>query len=323
MNLSDSDASSLASSELFDAPKGPPLAKPLLQAALRAREEAERNQQARTGDPSKGDHLAALNQPLNLSDSDDSSLASSELFDAPKGPPPPKPLLQAALRAREEAERNQQARTGDPCKGDHLAKLNQPLNLSDSDDSSLASSELFDAPKGPPPAKPLLQAAIRAREEAERNQQARTGDPSKGDHLATLNQPSNLSDSDMSSLASSELFDAPKGPPPAKPLLQAAIRAREEAERNQQARTGDPSKGDHLATLNQPSNLSDSDDSSLASSELFDAPKGPPPPKPLLQAAIRAREQAERSAKARTGDPSKGDHLAALNQPMNLSDSDA
>ena len=45
----------------------------------------------------------------------------------------------------------------------HLKNMNQPIVEHESDDDSLGSGELFDAPKGPPPAKWLLAAAIKAR----------------------------------------------------------------------------------------------------------------------------------------------------------------
>jgi hypothetical protein len=51
--------------------------------------------------------------------------------------------------------------------------------------------------------------------------------------------------------------------------------------------------------MNQPSAiLEGEEESSLGSTEIFDAPKGPRPSRPLLAAAIKAREQAEHKALA-------------------------
>jgi hypothetical protein len=93
----------------------------------------------------------------------------------------------------------------------------------------LGSGELFDAPKGPSPAKQLLAAAsIKAKEQSDAAERAAKGDPNQGDHLSSLNQPRAEHESDGDSLGSGELFDAPKGPCPAKPPLTAAITAREQ-----------------------------------------------------------------------------------------------
>jgi hypothetical protein len=78
--------------------------------------------------------------------------------------------------------------------------------------------------------------------------------------------------------------------------------------------------GEHLEHLNQPKVEHDSDGYSLKSYQLFDPPKGPLPPKPLLAAAMKAREQAgklvsfplkgEKVAAARSSE-----HLESLDQP--------
>jgi hypothetical protein len=103
----------------------------------------------------------------------------------------------------------------------------------------------------------------------------------------------------MGSLGSGELFDAPKGPPPAKPILAAAIKASEQAKAAQaaQASTAESRTGAHLQDPNQLIIEHESDGDSLGSGELFDAPRGPRPAKPLPAAAIKAREQAEVAAK--------------------------
>jgi hypothetical protein len=96
------------------------------------------------------------------------------------------------------------------------------------------------------------------------------------------------------------LFDAPKGPPPAKRVLAAAFKAREQAEALQAARasTSQPSTGAHLMGMNQPTIKHESDGDSLGSVDLFDAPKEPPPAKRLLATVIKAREQADRDKSA-------------------------
>ena len=257
----DSDKDSLESDELFDASKGPPSAKPLLAAALKAREQAEAS------------HMQGINQPILDHDSDKDSLGSNELFDAPNGPPTTKPLLAAALKAREQAEAH------------HLKNTNQPIGRRESDTYSLAPNQLFDEPKGPSTAKPMLAAAIKAREQAEAY------------HLKGINQPKVEHESDSDSLESNELFDAPQALPQSKPLLAAALKARKQAEDEQKGIV-------HLEGMNQPVKHHASDADSLESSQLFDAPKGPPPARPLLAAAIKAREQAEAS------------HLKGISQPI-------
>ena len=62
------------------------------------------------------------------------------------------PLLAVALKAREQAE--QAVRSAmQPDYGDHLVNINQPKTEYENDGDLLGSKELFDAKKGPPPAK--------------------------------------------------------------------------------------------------------------------------------------------------------------------------
>ena len=71
-------------------------------------------------------------------------------------------MLAAALKAREQAEQAERlAMQLDS--GDHLVNINQPKTEYENDDDSIVSMELFDAPKGPPPAKMLLVTALKAR----------------------------------------------------------------------------------------------------------------------------------------------------------------
>lgn len=112
-------------------------------------------------------------------------------------------------------------------------------------------------------------------------------------HLKNINQPNDEHGSDGDSFGLGELFDAPEGPPPAKQLLAVAIKAREQSGVAEGAAKRDTNKGEHLSSLNQPRARRKRDGDSLGSGELFDAPKGPIPVKPLLMAAIKARKQSD------------------------------
>ncbi len=63
-------------------------------------------------------------------------------------------MLAAALKARARAETQRSAA--------HLSNVNQPQTIYEDDNESLESTDLFDAPTGPPPEKPLLAAALKA-----------------------------------------------------------------------------------------------------------------------------------------------------------------
>jgi hypothetical protein len=212
-----------------------------------------------------------VNQPKTIYDDDNESLGSTDVFDAPTGPPPEKPLLAAALKARAQAETQRSAA--------HLSKVNQPRTIYEDDDDSLGSTELFDAQTGPPPEKPLLAAALKARARAETQRSAA--------HLSNVNQPKTIYEDDDDSLGSTDLFDIPTGPPPEKPLLAAALKARAQAKTQRSAA--------HLSNANQPKTIYEDDNESIGSTDLFDAPTGPPSEKPLLAAALKARAQAEQS----------------------------
>ena len=293
----DDDSDSIASADLFDAPPAALMlpSKPLLSAALKAREEQEKSQSSMNA--SFGAHLAGLNQPKSHFDDDSDSIASADLFDAPPAALmlPSKPLLSAALKAREEQEKSQSSMNASF--GAHLAGLNQPKSHFDDDSDSIASADLFDAPPAALmlPSKPLLSAALKAREEQEKSQSSMNA--SFGAHLAGLNQPKSHFDDDSDSIASADLFDAPPAALmlPSKPLLSAALKAREEQEKSQSSMNA--SFGAHLAGLNQPKSHFDDDSDSIASADLFDAPPAALmlPSKPLLSAALKAREEQEKS----------------------------
>ena len=154
--------------------------------------------------------------------------------------------------------------------------------------------------------KRILQVDITAEQEkAEEERPSESGsdsaiDMGTGKHLRNLNQPIVEHENDGDSLGSGEVFDAPKeSTVEAKPLLAAAIKAREQAEAEAASNEAATKPGAHLTALNQPTLEHESDGDSLGSGELFDAPKEPTPDKPLLAAAIKAREQAEREASAK------------------------
>lgn len=273
--IPDDDTVSLGERDLFEEPSGPPPAKPLLAAARKAKAQAE---------ASAGSHLSEFNQPKTIPEDDSMSLGEQDIFDEPQGPPPRKPLLAAAHKAKKQS----QASTGL-----HLNNMNQPKTIPEDDVVSLGEHDLFDEPRGALPEKPLLAAAKKAKQQA---------DATKGSHLSTLHQPKTIQEDDMLSLGEQELFEEPRGPPPAKPLVAAAKKAKQQTE---------AASGSHLGQMNQPRSQVDDDAVSLGEKELFDEPRGPPPEKPLLAAALKAKKQQEGDA---------GMHLMKLHQPMNIED---
>jgi hypothetical protein len=74
--------------------------------------------------------------------------------------------------------------------------------------------------------------------------------------------------------------------------------------------TDEPMK--HLKNINQPKDEHGSDGDPLGAGELFDTPRGPPPAKRLLGAAIKAREQPDAAERAAKGDTNKGEHLSHM-----------
>jgi hypothetical protein len=232
------------------------------------------------------------------------SLGSNDLFDAPKGPPPAKPSLAAALKAKQKSEEEAAAKSSgvDPTSGNHSEDMNQPQIDYDEERDSLGSNDLFEAPKGPPPAKPLLAAALKAKQKSEEEVGATLSgvDPTSGNHWEDMNQPQTQYEDEGDSLGSNDLFEAPKGPPPAKPLLAAALKAKQKSEEEVRATSSgaDPISGDHLKDTNQPQTQYEDEGGSFGLYDLLDAPKGPPPAKTLLAAALKAGQKSKEACKA-------------------------
>jgi hypothetical protein len=83
----------------------------LLAAALKAKEQQQERGQGGTKGKSMGGrpipwHLRNVNQPSTIyeEDEEEASLVPVTVFDPPKPPPPEKPLLQAALKAKQERD---------------------------------------------------------------------------------------------------------------------------------------------------------------------------------------------------------------------------
>ncbi|CAJ1961689.1 unnamed protein product [Cylindrotheca closterium] len=347
------DEKSLESMNAFYSPKGVlTTSKPLLAASIKARKQADQLETKRN--VTLGEHLDGMNQPATIVEEDEESLDSMDVFDPPKRTlAKTKPLLAAAIKAREQAdqlEREESAKTTRTAKpGEHVDGMDQPQTIMEEDEECLESTDLFDSPKsGFAKSKPLLEATIKAREQAEKLERKEETEPGTlvngpqveeqratwsieetvyGFHLRDLNQPAMIAEDDEDSLGQMDLFDAPKsGLAKSKPLLAAAIKAREQVDKLTQEAQSKQSNvvsdteskepngkwsieetvyGFHLRDLNQPSMITEEDEDSLGSTDLFDAPKsGLAKSKPLLAAAIKAREQAdqlEREEKTKPG----------------------
>ncbi|CAJ1961691.1 unnamed protein product [Cylindrotheca closterium] len=403
--ITEEDEDSLGSTDLFDAPKsGLAKSKPLLAAAIKAREQAdqlEREQQTKPGklvnesqskEPSRkwsieetvyGFHLRDLNQPVVITEEDEDSLGSMDLFDAPKsGLAKSKPLLAAAIKAREQADQLEleEQTNRNATLGEHLHGMNQPSTIAEEDEDSLGSMDLFDAPKsGLANSKPLLAAAIKAREQADNFERAEPAKPMtiveedqesilESDSSSSSDSTSTTSDSpekDAQAAAGADLFEDANLSPSAEttqllPFIQLELAnvpqsaylmdadssvdsSGASGERKEEVNR-DVTLGEHLRHLNQPSMITEEDEDSLGSTDLFDAPKsGLAKSKPLLAAAIKAREQAdqlEREQQTKPGklvnesqskEPSRkwsieetvyGFHLRDLNQPVVITEED-
>jgi hypothetical protein len=194
------------------------------------------------------------------------SLAPSDVFDPWAQPRPEKPLLAAALKAKEAIARSDTKPTpsdlqvneeADVVGGleefpttvpDHLVGAHQPARRRTSDLDSLAPSDVFDPPAQPRPEKPLLAAALKAKQAMDRSDAKPTpsdlqadeevdvvGDLGEfltivPDHLVGSHQPARRHPSDLDSLAPSDVFDPWAQPRPEKPLLAAALKAKEAVE---------------------------------------------------------------------------------------------
>ena len=263
------------------------VSKPLLAAALKAKAEEDIPV-----------HLREIHQPQRTRSVDSLSLDNEEIFDQPPSTPPSaKPLLEAAQKAKlelsersevvitigslsdesseyEEVEevyvpehllvrlllmfdflrlsghyRDRQAHNcvllhnnSRPC----TQNLNQPQQTISEDGSSLDDDDLFDTStrKGPCPDRPLLSAALQAKEQQEMGINNPTDLQATNDttkqihrqydavvpaHLLTAHQPTTESSYEEYSIDEDELFDEPshQRPSPRKPLLAAALKARE------------------------------------------------------------------------------------------------
>jgi hypothetical protein len=246
-------------------------AKPLLTAALKAKHQAEAEH---------GDHLKNVNQPKTRYEDDNMSIDSECLFEMQDVGLPAKPLLAAALRARENSMYESFS-----VQGVHLNSLNQPLVVSE--EKSMDEDDLFVEEMSDAPANPLLRAAILAREQSKQEQYS-----VQAKHLNSLNQPKSIL-TEEKSIDEDELFNDPLELPPPKPLIAAAYKAREEQRSRLRQAGGNGSNTSHLQYINQPLVTNDEEDSaSLAASEIFDQPSTQSC-KPLLSAAHLAKRQQE------------------------------
>ncbi|KAG7369597.1 hypothetical protein IV203_027343 [Nitzschia inconspicua] len=305
------DSTSLDSKDLFDAPK-PVISKPLLTAALKAKGDSVTDLKYNSQEQNVGAHLEGLNQPDDISE-DSTSLDSKDLFDAPK-PVISKPLLTAALKAKGDSVTDLKYNSQEQNVGAHLEGLNQPDDISE-DSTSLDSKDLFDAPK-PVISKPLLTAALKAKGDSVTDLKYNSQEQDVGAHLEGLNQPDDISE-DSTSLDSKDLFDAPK-PVISKPLLTAALKAKGDSVTDLKYNSQEQNVGAHLEGLNQPDDISE-DSTSLDSKDLFDAPK-PVISKPLLTAALKAKEGSVTDLKYNSQEQNVGAHLEGLNQPDDISE---
>jgi hypothetical protein len=305
--IEENDNASLGSADLFEPPKGPPAKKPLLAAALKAKEQAEQTRGSGAEDTATDEpavHLINMHQPKAMDEDDDPSLGSADLFEPPKGPPAKKPLLAAALKAKEQAEQTRGSGAEDTATEEpaiHSMNMHQPKAIDEDDNASLGSADLFEPPKGPPAKKPLLAAALKAKEQAEQTrgsgaENRATEEPAV--HLINMHQPKTMDEDDNASLGSADVLEPHKGPPAKKPLLAAALKAKEQAEQTRGSGSKDTATDEpaaHLINMHQPKSIDEDDNASLGSADLFEAPKGPPGKKPLLAAALKAKQQGEQT----------------------------
>ncbi|KAG7369217.1 ankyrin repeat domain protein [Nitzschia inconspicua] len=277
------DNRSLDEDELFSDLKEVELpAKPLLTAAIKAKEQVDQQKYS-----VQGTHLEKVNQPKTKYEDDNRSLDEDELFlDVQETELPAKPLLTAALKTKEQVDQQKYS-----VQGTHLEKVNQPKTKYEDDNRSLDEDELFsDLKEVKLPAKPLLTAALKAKDQQKHFA-----------HLAKVNQPKTKYEDDNQSLDEDELFlDVHESELSAKPLLTAALRAKEQVDTQKYS-----VQGMHLEKVNQPKTKYDDDNRSLDEDELFlDVHEAELPAKPLLTAALKAKDQQKHFA-----------HLAKVNQP--------
>ena len=136
---------------------------------------------------------------------------------------------------------------------DHLISINQPKTFEEDDGDSLGAGQVFDEPSDPPPSKPLLAAAMKARMQMGENAHRNSGDSPRSalkppspvsveqlersvpDHLMTANQPQVPQDGDVDSLGSSEVFDSPRQPSGCCKVIGAILSVSKRASRKNQA----------------------------------------------------------------------------------------
>ena len=227
---------------------------------------------------------------------------------------------QAQLLTNLSVDAEEKKESNASCPPPHLTNVNQPSEVDD-DGDSLGSTDLFDPPTGPPPKKPLLAAALKAKHARE---QAGVSTPQAPDtatsswkklskasedeekklhgsavHLMNLKQPSEVDDD--GSLGSTEWFDPPTGSPMKKPLLAAAPKAKHAREQDVEP---DPHTSGDIAAELQPKKVSDkhvrqvhqpfkgaSDGGSLVFYDMLDPPGSPSPKKPLPAVAMQSKHQ--------------------------------
>jgi hypothetical protein len=258
--------------------------KPLLAAAYKAKEQSEQRMETQ---------LENTNQPRTMYNYDNLSLNEDELFADLRGTEiPAKPLLSAALKAKEQSDHRM---------GKHLENAHQPRTKYDDDNLSIDEDCLFDD-KAIIPAKPVLAAAVKA-QEAFRQESYSV----HAIHLHGLNQPNALSEE--KSMDEEDLFDNHLNHRPAKPLLNAAILAREQSKQEKYSL-----HAEHLKSLNQPKYPA-SEEKSIDEDYLFEEPSEERPRKPLLVAAYKAREEQRARVRHAGGNGSNTHHLQYINQP--------
>jgi hypothetical protein len=164
--------------------------KPLLTAAYKARE--ERRAEAFRGNGLN--HLQFAHQPHLRDDDDVMSLGLSDVFESSGrqaySAPPKKPLLQAAMKAKEARDAAENAREGEVLRSSHKSRYRKGKGTKGTfvDDSvSLTMSDIFDPPKGERPSKPLLTAALKAKEE--QSMKNRGGNVGAMQHSSTNKDP--------------------------------------------------------------------------------------------------------------------------------------
>lgn len=212
------------------------------------------------------------------------------------------------------------------CVPEHLLHLSQPNLFDSSDAHSIDNDALFESlPEEQPIERPILKAALEAKAQQQggivvigsRDAPNTFSDVQMAEivpeHLVIANQPTTDHAHDNYSIEVEDIFEGPSGEGNArKPLLQAALEAHAQREDEEFTKSlsclgvgnliGESSSAykelsksvpDHLAIVHQPTTaLPTLDELSIDGDRLFDSP-APKGKKSLLQAALRARENAK------------------------------